>query len=832
MRRPTVPALVTLGCVGAAIAVVIWQLDPGLLLANTATTGGDTGAHYGTAAFLKSSLIPHGHLTGWDPGAYDGFPLYTFYFPLPDTLAAVLGYVIPFNIAFKLVTILGSLTLPVAAWAFGRLAGLERPRPAVLALATLPFLFNQTFTIDGGNLYSTLAGEYSFSLGLSCALLFLGTAIRGMRTGQYRVAAALLLSACVLSHVVAALFALVGALVVFLVYVPSWRRAWWMVSVFGTAFLLVAWWAVPFVAYQAYSTTMGWQNVTTFVALLAPAGERWALALAATGVVIAAIRRARAPLVLVPLAAASAVVFVKVPQGPLYNTRVLPLWWLCVYLLAGYAVAELGVAAARQWRRLRVALQWTASMQVAGMPPTGTPVTGMPATMVTVGPTPAFASGTGSWSPTDYPLYTSARTEAPPGPPGRGGVPATTRTRPGSAGPPRPVGPRPWRPPPWAAGAVGVPLAAAALVGLVVLPPLVIAPGEVHRIDVGPVNVTIRKNAVPEWAAWNYSGVERKPGWPELHDGVVATMDTVARSHGCGRAMWEYNQDLNRFGTPMALMLLPNFTGGCIDSMEGLLFESATSTPWHFINQAELSAAPSEAMVSATTGIRYGPVDVALGVRHLQLLGVKYFLASSPSVQALASVDPNLTLVATTGPWRTPYQGQNLTTTWKVYEVHGASLVSPLPNQPDILTGVRAGQNAWLPIAQRWYADPKRWSIQLVAGGLSSWTDAPGGIVPPDRHPLPVVHVTGVQTSTDQVRFHVDRTGVPVLVRVSYFPAWHAHGALGPWRAEPNLMVVVPTSHDVTLAYGSTGPGTAGFVLTLAGLVIVVALFLRRRIAA
>ena len=45
----------------------------------------------------------------------------------------------------------------------------------------------------------------------------------------------------------------------------------------GTSFLLVAWWAVPFVMEQAYSTTMGWQNVTTFRALLAPGADRWAL---------------------------------------------------------------------------------------------------------------------------------------------------------------------------------------------------------------------------------------------------------------------------------------------------------------------------------------------------------------------------------------------------------------------------------------------------------------------------------------------------------------------------------------------------------------------------
>jgi hypothetical protein len=373
-------------------------------------------------------------------------------------------------------------------------------------------------------------------------------------------------------------------------------------------------------------------------------------------------------------------------------------------------------------------------------------------------------------------------------------------------------------------------LVAAAAVGLVVLPDLVVAPTTHYKLHVGPVQVHIEQNkksgAVPAWARWNYTGVERKAGWPELRDGVVATMDSVARQHGCGRAMWEYNSDLNRFGTPMALMLLPNFTGGCIDSMEGVLFESATSTPWHFINQAELSAQPSEAMVSATTGITYGPLDVPLGVRHLQLLGVKYFLASSPVVQTQAAADPDLTLVATTGPWKT----QGLATTWKVYEVKGASLVSPLRLRPDVLTDVRAGQSTWLPVAQRWYADPKRWSLELVAGGLPGWTKAPGGIVPPDRHALPVVHVSAVRSGTDHVSFHVDRTGVPVVVRVSYFPAWHATGRAPPWRAEPNLMVVVPTSHDVTLSYGSTGPGTAGLVLTVAGLVVVVLLFLRRRV--
>ena len=56
--------------------------------------------------------------------------------------------------------------------------------------------------------------------------------------------------------------------------------------------------------------------------------------------------------------------------------------------------------------------------------------------------------------------------------------------------------------------------------------------------------------------------------------------------------MWEYEKELDRYGTPMALMLLPYWTDGCIGSMEGLYFEASATTPFHFLTQVELSTAP------------------------------------------------------------------------------------------------------------------------------------------------------------------------------------------------------------------------------------------------
>ena len=820
------------------IVVVVLACDPRLLFAETMTTGGDTGAHFGLAQFLKTNLLPHLKVTGWFPGAYDGMPLNTFYFPLPDTLAAILGYVIPFDLAFKFVTILGSITLPIAAWAFGRLAGLERPRPAVLAVFTLPFLFDQTFTIYGGNLFSTMAGEYAFSLGLSVSLVFLGVVVRGMRTNRSRIPAVLLLAACTLCHLVPTLFCFVGAGAALLFFGPTRKRLWWLASVIGTGFLLVAWWAVPFIMEQAYSTTMGWQNVTTYRSLLAPSADIWALVVGFVGLVIAVVRVNRAMLTIALPGAVSAFFVWLAPQSALYNTRVLPIWWLCVYLMAGYGVAEVLILGASGWRNLRDALRWVPA----------------PFTVMTApgGPTPALATGgsLSSFAPHVVPAPTGPAASATAGADlPRSGPAASTDVVGAGTIPPPGYGPggegEPWRefppgtdrrtvggppgpPPPrrtsWAPGALLVPLVGMALSFLVVLPPLLIAPGTVYKL--GPVNV--RPSNVPAWAQWNYSGVERKGGWAELHDGIVATLDKVTKKYGCGRAMWEYNANENRFGTPEGLMLLPNYTNGCVDSLEGLLFESATTTPYHFINQAELSVGPSEAMVASTTGIVYGPVNVPLGIQHLQLMGVKYFMAASPVIQDQADASPALSLVATTGPWTSQYQGTNAVTTWKIYVVHDAPLVAPLTKIPDVLTGVGAAQPTWLPVAQRWYADPSSWSQQMVADGPSNWPKAPGGVPVGASRSLPATTVSDIRSTDTQVSFHVSRVGVPVLVRVSYFPGWHATGATGPWRSEPNLMVVDPTSHDVTLSYGASGPAKLGMILSVFGLLVLGVLVWRR----
>ena len=93
---------------------------------------------------------------------------------------------------------------------------------------------------------------------------------------------------------------------------------------------------------------------------------------------------------------------------------------------------------------------------------------------------------------------------------------------------------------------------------------------------------------------------------------------------------------------------------------------------------------------------------------------------------------------------------------------------------------------------------------------------------------LEPVTVSNVKKGTESISFSVDKIGVPVLVKVSYFPNWKASGASGVYRAAPNMMVVVPTSKNVTLSYEATRLDSSAYVLTLIGIVMAVFMYRRR----
>ncbi len=782
--------------IASCVAVVVW-LDPGGVVSTSTPTGGDMGAHVWGPAYLRDELLPAWSLRGWTPDWYAGMPAMQFYMVLPYLMIVAADLVLPFGVAFKLVAVSGVVSMPAAAWLMGRLASWPRSLRMLLPVAALLFVFDVNFTIYGGNAASTLAGEFAFSIALSATLVYLGLLWRSLERGTGRARTSLALAFVALCHPIPLIFAVaasilmvatrglhalpsrigriatlgasiaaivlwaavwnitesplarlaVPAAVVAALLATEWRRSWHALAIGVIGGLLSAFWTVPFVARRAFLNDMGWERLTSvrehlfFTDEISGDGTHhsitWLLVLAGAGAVIGLARWYRPVLVWLVIAFTMAMGFVHWPQHRLWNARILPFWYLAVYVLAA----------------------------------------------------------AGLWFVID----------------------GLIRRKPGSPG---------------TSGAQFFPAARwlrelAPVVALVVGAGLLAlrfgdAPGT--RLDVdgayrwGPLTVSAQdRNFVDDWARWNFRGYEGRPSYPEYR-AFLDTMADVGDNYGCGRMLWEYDRDVvGAYGTPMAPMLLPHWTDRCISSMEGLYFESSPTVPFHFLMQSELSAAPSRPM----RGLPYSSLNFDLGVDHLQMSGVRYYAAFSTEATAAARGSADLQHIASTGPWA-------------IYLVADSDIVSPLPFEPAVARDASHAGRAWTDPAAIWWNDPAAWAVPVAADGPDHWSrvsllppPSPDGAPPGSlerfsaapRRALPPVRIDpdDIEVGRDWLAFSVDRTGIPVLVKVSYFPNWSVRGAEGPYRVTPNWMVVIPTDERVELTYGATAAEYLAWLATLLG---------------
>lgn len=774
---------VGVGVVVACCVFVLVQLQPDLLLRNTTTAGGDTGAHVWWPAYMRDHLLTQGRIAGWAPDWYAGFPAGQFYFPLPALLIVALDTLLPYSIAFKLVTAVGAIALPAAAYAFGRGLRAPSPAPALFAVGATIFLFfkgdpgtgveatqvagNQH--IMGGNLASNFAGEYSFTLALALGLFFLGALAYSLDHRRKLWLPAILLGATVMSHLVVAMFVVIGAVIVWLARRPR-RNLGTVAAIGGVGALLTAVWTVPLLSTLGYTTDMGYEPIRAFRDYMFPwypAYVLWIVPLIAIAVVQGIRHRRRVTLEIAALTAAMGVAFWLwesitdlFDSTPVWNLRLLPFWYLGLILLAMLGAAEL-------------------ARGVAGF----------------------AVRGTELFSDRQHGEPASAASDPVPDPPpgDRAREQAIIRTL------------------------------------TIVLATVLVATVALWR-------VYETTGFLPFWAEWNYSGYEHTGDEPDTkvfpeYDALVDSLDSLPP----GRAMWEGGSSLGVYGTPLAMMMLPYWTDGRIASMEGLYYESSATTPYHFMAVATL-AGPGNAS-NPQRGLPYRSLaEFDVGVRYLQTLGVRYYVAHSDAAKEQAARSGALVEVATS-----PDTDGQVPRGWTIYEVLDAPLVQALTVDPVIVpdVSVRDWQDD---VAVPWWDAPTRTPAAardlslldrpLVAGGPAGWArarppgvsrvDAPDPELPAvdavPKRALPPIEVTNVRETDHSVSFRVSRPGVPVLVKTSYFPNWTVHGADGPWRATPNFMVVVPTSRDVRLKYSTTAAenlgraGTAAGVLGVAGL--------------
>ncbi len=754
--RPRKVALLPILLVVGASLIIFVVMNPLLIFTATTPTGGDMGAHVFGPAYLRDNLLPEGRILGWSNDWFAGFPAFYFYFPLPSLVIVAFDVLLPYGVAFKLVTVLGLLALPPAIYFHTRAMKLNRHVALIAAGAGVVFAFLESFSIYGGNVASTLAGEFSYSWSFALSLVYLGLLMKAVRDDRkYAKWAALALALTALSHVLTTLVVLFASL-----FVLAWKKGFWRtLTVWVWGFAIAAFWALPLLARIGLTSDMAWTPLTKWEEIFPV--ELWLLLpIAIPGAIWAMRKTSRAapligatllPLIYYPLPTLLPDLFPDMFDGArwkLWNGRLLPYWYFGVSF---FAAVGFGAAVVWMSRRLPSQISKLWASLVLGV---------------------AFAVGAGLIADSsEFPSWA------------------------------------------WVLVAVvGVGVVAASLLA----PAMVNTRNYLTTTAVALVvlGATAGVTFIDGWSRWNYEGYEAKEPWPE-YESLMVELDGLPD----GRVMWENNAGLNKYGTPMSPMLIPYWTEGSQKSMEGLYFESSLTTPFHFINHSEMSFKSSNPIPGlkynvfemerglkhmAVYGVDYyvsftpEAAEKAGGISDFELI------TTTEPFSIFKLPETQLVETATRLP--------------AVYEVPERSLFRSLTGTGSATGADGEPLPSFNDMALEWYDDVDEMDRWVVAQGPESWPRIESIWERPDTElDVPPNAVSNIVLEDHRISFTTEAIGVPHVVKVSYFPNWKATGADGPWRAAPSLMVVVPTSNEVVIEFQDTWAESIGQILTIVG---------------
>ena len=366
----------------------LFVLAAGALVANTLgvaflnspnwPTGGDSASHLLYAWLYADGLLFSGNVLPWLPEVFGGLPFLSYYFPLPFIVIALLSKLVGIAPAFKWGSCLAAMLLPGAVFvASRRWLGMSWAGALFGGLGALAFLLHEQNSIWGGNLLSTLAGEFAYSYGLCLAALTMIAWLRAVQTGRGWIVAALLEAATGFSHGFPLL--LVGFSTAFLLFEGGQFRRTLGLLARGhlLAFCLLGGWMWPMlemhgltIPNDAAFPVQGWRD-------LLPA-TLWPIAaggLAGLGMqLVPAVRRrwtalqASALRYFVSSAGLGALGFLAGDQLGLADIRFFPLVWLFAAVVCGWLFGQGLAAIGEAWQpKRKIALFMFAAAATLGL---------------------------------------------------------------------------------------------------------------------------------------------------------------------------------------------------------------------------------------------------------------------------------------------------------------------------------------------------------------------------------------------------------------------------------------------------------------------------------
>ena len=192
------------------MVLIILRVD--LIFLDNTPTGGDMGAHVVPIKYFIENFASSFKINGWSNDWFAGYPLYYFYFPLPAIITFFLDVIFPFGVAFKLMVVISTILM---VYSLEKLFRKDSNKfSSIGATAGLFYVFTESFTIYGGNLASTLAGQFSFAYSLAFGNLAIFYLIKSNNKFRFSISS-MFFSLCLLSH-----------LIPFIIYIPIYGFYW------------------------------------------------------------------------------------------------------------------------------------------------------------------------------------------------------------------------------------------------------------------------------------------------------------------------------------------------------------------------------------------------------------------------------------------------------------------------------------------------------------------------------------------------------------------------------------------------------------------------------
>lgn len=314
----------------------------------------------------------------------------------------------------------------------------------------------------------------------------------------------------------------------------------------------------------------------------------------------------------------------------------------------------------------------------------------------------------------------------------------------------------------------------------------------------------------PRWLHWNNSGSESKPLWPEFR----ALNDFLCGDFNDPRVAYEHSPLHQGAGSVRALETLPLWSGRA--TLESAYLQASPSAPYIFYLQSEISQRSSTPL----PGYVFGRFDLARGLEHLRLFNVGQYVAVEAATKRQADHQPGLVLQRRLGPYSV-YRVMENQDRYAVAPRHWPVLVQTRrPQELAYLWWRFSGLDVPLVFVESLEGtDPALFVATLSDGGgpddplLAALRrdDLP-------RQPLKAALPRAEALANERIEARGLLPGQPLLVRVSYHPAWRSLGGERIYRVSPAFMLLFPAGEHVTLVFGWAWPHWLGLAATLLGL--------------